>query len=74
MQHAEKKGETIKNLWVIRRVGGLEEENPLHGMSPMVIRRVGGLEDIEKASLDIEDVIRRVGGLEDRSTSTSGVN
>ena len=44
MQHAEKKGETIKNLWVIRRVGGLEGEGM--GVTPQirVIRRVGGLE------------------------------
>ena len=44
MQHAEKKGETIKNLWVIRRVGGLEEKAVYKTLGVRVIRRVGGLE------------------------------
>ena len=44
MQHAEKKGETIKNLWVIRRVGGLEVVVVDKAPFSEVIRRVGGLE------------------------------
>ena len=44
MQHAEKKGETIKNLWVIRRVGGLEDYDRERRNPFPVIRRVGGLE------------------------------
>ena len=44
MQHAEKKGETIKNLWVIRRVGGLEVTAAGLSRRSRVIRRVGGLE------------------------------
>ena len=44
MQHAEKKGETIKNLWVIRRVGGLEDIEKASLDIEDVIRRVGGLE------------------------------
>ena len=42
MQHAEKKGETIKNLWVIRRVGGLEVKAREPRLLVFVIRRVGG--------------------------------
>lgn len=64
MQHAEKKGETIKNLWVIRRVGGLEEDGVILGAIWSVIRRVGGLEDPLGGSGDAGRVIRRVGGLE----------
>ena len=44
MHHAEKKGETIKNLWVIRRVGGLEVLRLSVRAGHTVIRRVGGLE------------------------------
>lgn len=62
MQHAEKKGETIKNLWVIRRVGGLEDVARAGEVSLPVIRRVGGLEDLKSASCSIALVVRRVGG------------
>lgn len=62
MQHAEKKGETIKNLWVIRRVGGLEVIDDRGENIRNVIRRVGGLEDLKSASCSIALVVRRVGG------------
>ena len=64
MQHAEKKGETIKNLWVIRRVGGLEGFAHHCTSRHSVIRRVGGLEDPARAIRLSTFVIRRVGGLE----------
>ena len=64
MQHAEKKGETIKNLWVIRRVGGLEARPTLRTSSRRVIRRVGGLEVVVVDKAPFSEVIRRVGGLE----------
>ena len=64
MQHAEKKGETIKNLWVIRRVGGLEDPLGGSGDAGRVIRRVGGLEVVVVDKAPFSEVIRRVGGLE----------
>ena len=64
MQHAEKKGETIKNLWVIRRVGGLEVGQTERPSADRVIRRVGGLEVVVVDKAPFSEVIRRVGGLE----------
>mgnify|MGYP007014345750 CR=1 FL=1 len=62
MQHAEKKGETIKNLWVIRRVGGLEGKEFAARPRFPVIRRVGGLEVKAREPRLLVFVIRRVGG------------
>lgn len=62
MQHAEKKGETIKNLWVIRRVGGLEGDKARKASVREVIRRVGGLEVKAREPRLLVFVIRRVGG------------
>ncbi|MGYP000530169721 len=50
-------------IWVIRRVGGLEDVEKDGDHGGKVIRRVGGLE-VEGYEVGIgEDVIRRVGGL-----------
>ena len=50
--------------YVIRRVGGLEENVAGLNYEAQVIRRVGGLEDMHVVSSDEHTVIRRVGGLE----------
>ena len=64
MQPPEKKRGAIKNFWVIRRVGGLEDTTAWLRASGVVIRRVGGLE-VSGAEIQCQDgVIRRVGGLE----------
>ena len=65
MQHPRNKGVTIKNFWVIRRVGGLEGTDEGITECRLVIRRVGGLEDLVIFPRATPKVIRRVGGLEE---------
>lgn len=57
---------------VVRRVGGLEDQNPCEHLFAHVVRRVGGLEERREVVRRAGRVVRRVGGLEVLTTGTTG--